>query len=249
MVKNGDDFGLYMQVRGPDAVFNAIERDEITLVLMQKEVDYPHIRSICEEKNIPIEEGSNTDLWRMSAEPGFDVLGLKRRKPVASLDELCASGGAIWILDGVEYATNIGNCLRTAEVSGAAGVVITTSATNELRRTATRASMRADRFIPTIWATCAEVIESCKHHEIRIVVAEDVGSSKPWEVDLTGDIAMVVGAERYGVSQEMLEAADTVVRLPMLGFVPSYNLQVTLAAMALESLRQMDEKGLLNLED
>ena len=109
--------------------------------------------------------------------------------------------------------------------------------------------MRADRFIPTIWATCAEVIESCKHHKIRIVVAEDVGSSKPWEVDLTGDIAMVVGAERYGVSQEMLEAADTVVRLPMLGFVPSYNLQVTLAAMALESLRQMDEKGLLNLED
>lgn len=249
MVKNGDDFGLYMQVRGPDAVFNAIERDEITLVLMQKEVDYPHIRSICEEKNIPIEEGSNTDLWRMSAEPGFDVLGLKRRKPVASLDELCASGGTIWILDGVEYATNIGNCLRTAEVSGAAGVVITTSATNELRRTATRASMRADRFIPTIWATCAEVIESCKHHKIRIVVAEDVGSSKPWEVDLTGDIAMVVGAERYGVSQEMLEAADTVVRLPMLGFVPSYNLQVTLAAMALESLRQMDEKGLLDLED
>ena len=61
---------------------------------MQKEVDYPHIRSICEEKNIPIEEGSNTDLWRMSAEPGFDVLGLKRRKPVASLDDLVCSGGA-----------------------------------------------------------------------------------------------------------------------------------------------------------
>ena len=71
MVKNGDDFGLYMQVRGPDAVFNAIERDEITLVLMQKEVDYPHIRSICEEKNIPIEEAEKLIKEEMSESIAF----------------------------------------------------------------------------------------------------------------------------------------------------------------------------------
>ena len=48
----------------------------------------------------------------------------------------------------------------------------------------------------------------------------------------------VVGAEREGVSKEVLEACDDVVRLPMDGFVPSYNLQVAISVLAVEALRQ-----------
>ena len=48
----------------------------------------------------------------------------------------------------------------------------------------------------------------------------------------------VVGAEREGVSQEILEACDDIVRLPMDGFVPSYNLQVAISVLAVEALRQ-----------
>ena len=47
---------------------------------------------------------------------------------------------------------------------------------------------------------------------------------------LTGNVLFVVGAEREGVSQEVLDACDEVVRLPMDGFVPSYNLQVAISA-------------------
>jgi len=52
------------------------------------------------------------------------------------------------------------------------------------------------------------------------------------------DLILVVGAEREGVSQEVLDACDEVVRLPMNGFVPSYNLQVAISVLAVESLRQ-----------
>ena len=49
---------------------------------------------------------------------------------------------------------------------------------------------------------------------------------------------MVVGAERAGVSEQTLAASDYIVRLPMDGFVPSYNLQVAVSVMAVEALKQ-----------
>ena len=227
-----------MQVRGREEVIAALARDEVTLVLMNRDSIDEEIKTLCIERDIPIEIGSSTDLWRMSADGEHEVMALVGRNPDATLDEACANGGTIWMLDQVEYATNLGFCVRTAEVSGASAVVITTPQTNDLRRTATRASMRADRFIPVIWISAKEALLAFKKHELKIVVVEDCGQVAPWDVDLTGDLVMVVGAERHGVSTEMLESADEVVRLPMKGFVPSYNLQVALSAVALESLRQ-----------
>lgn len=227
-----------MQVRGREEVIDALARDEVTLVLMNRDSIDEEVKALCLERDIPLEIGSSTDLWRMSADGEHEVMALVGRNPDATLDEVCANGGTIWMLDQVEYATNLGFCVRTAEVSGANAVVITTPQTNDLRRTATRASMRADRFIPVIWISAKEALLAFKKHGLKIVVVEDCGQVAPWDVDLTGDLVMVVGAERHGVSTEMLESADEVVRLPMKGFVPSYNLQVALSAVALESLRQ-----------
>jgi tRNA G18 (ribose-2'-O)-methylase SpoU len=55
---------------------------------------------------------------------------------------------------------------------------------------------------------------------------------------MTGDVLLVVGAEKLGVSQLVQDAADEIVILPMDGFVPSYNLQVAVSVLAVEALRQ-----------
>ena len=70
------------------------------------------------------------------------------------------------------------------------------------------------------------------------MAVEDVGSHDLPDVDLTGDVMLIIGAEAEGVSQAALEAADAVVRLPMHGFVPSYNLQVAVACACVEAARQ-----------
>ncbi len=227
-----------MQVRGRREVIDAIMSGEATLVLMNREAIDHEIEALCGQHKITVEIGSSTDLWRMSADGNQEVMALVGRKPEATLDELCSIGGTIWLLDGVEYATNIGFCIRTAEVSGASGVVITTPVTNDLRRTATRASMRADRFIPVIWSSADEALTKFSEYNLRLVAVEDCGEKAPWDVDLTGNLVMAVGAEREGISQMILDASDEIVRLPMKGFVPSYNLQVALSAVALEALRQ-----------
>jgi len=57
-----------MQVRGRDEVIAALDSDEATLVLMNRDAIDEEVRALCLEKEIPVEIGSSTDLWRMSAD-------------------------------------------------------------------------------------------------------------------------------------------------------------------------------------
>jgi TrmH family RNA methyltransferase len=51
-------------------------------------------------------------------------------------------------------------------------------------------------------------------------------------------VLLVVGAEAEGVPADLLAAADATVRIPMAGFIASYNLQAAVAAVAAERFRQ-----------
>ena len=227
------------QITGAEAVCQALLSGQpIDRVLVDREKDTTLIRDLCKQHNIPLEEGSTNDLWRMSSAGHVEALALIGRFQTESLDELMSRGGTIWFFDGVTYSTNLGFAIRTAEVSGADGVVLNVAKTHEERRTIRRASMRADRFIPVIYSNTEEIIAKAKQYNLPIIVAEDVGDRGPWDVDMTGDILLVVGAERDGVSQQTLDNADFVVKLPMNGFVPSYNLQVAVSVLAVEALKQ-----------
>ena len=227
------------QITGLAAVMEALESGvAIDRVLVDREQDTTVLRALCVSKDIPLEEGSANDVWRMSANGAQVALALIGRPQHETLEEVMKAGGCVWFFDGVEYSTNLGFAIRTAEVSGADAVLLNVEKTHEERRTIRRASMRADRFIPVIYTTTQAVLSACKTFGFRIIAAEDIGTHGPWEEDLTGDVVLVVGAERDGVSADVLRAADAIVKLPMDGFVPSYNLQVAVSVVAVEALRQ-----------
>jgi tRNA G18 (ribose-2'-O)-methylase SpoU len=230
------------QVTGRDAVLSALQNgQDLDMVLVDRDKDTTLIRQLCEERGILLQEGSTNDLWRMSHDGAQDALALTGRNTEGTLDEIMQRGGTIWFFDGVEYSTNLGFAIRTAEVSGADAVVLNVSKTHEERRTIRRASMRADRFIPVVYSTSEEILAAAKSNQVKIIVAEDTGKVGPWDVDMTGDVLLVVGAEKLGVSQLVQDAADEIVILPMDGFVPSYNLQVAVSVLAVEALRQRQQ--------
>ena len=229
---------MSLQITGVDNIISAIDSgQDIKLVLVDRDEDCDDLRAVCVKHGIRIVEGSSTDLWRMSADGQQKALALTGREPEGTLEDIFARDGVIWLFDGVEYAPNLGFGVRTAEVSGATAVIINVKKTHEERRTIRRAGMRATRFIPVVYATTEEILSKCNR---KIVVAEDVGNKAPWETDLTGNLLIVVGAENAGVSREVLDAASEIVRLPMPGFIPSYNLQVAVSALAIERLRQIE---------
>ena len=174
-----------------------------------------------------------------SAEP----VALVGPSTAADLDEVMSRGGAVWLLVGASYAGNVGTAIRTAEGSGADGVYVDNDFDHEQRREARRASMRADRYLPVAWHDAGRVLGAARRAGKRIVAVEESGDEAPWQVDLRGSLLLVVGGEADGVPDALLRRCDAVVRIPMAGFVSSYNLQAAVAAVAAERLRQRGESA------
>tara|TARA_B100000676_G_scaffold42305_1_gene40353 strand:- start:88 stop:807 length:720 start_codon:yes stop_codon:yes gene_type:complete len=236
---------MSMQLCGTEEVRNAIEKgDSISLILAKRDHDnqaVDEIISMAERSEIHVIEGSENDLWRMArnnSDGAPDIIALVGRNPSATFEEVLQSGGLIWMLDGAKYPVNIGFCIRTAEVSGADAVIIDGPLNNQERSAAKRASMKAHRFIPVFWRNAIESIHSAKQAGFRIIAVEDIGEKTPWEVDLTGNVILIVGGEREGISEAVLSSVDEIIRIPMTGFVPSFNLQAPLSAVAIEAQRQ-----------
>ena len=236
---------MSMQRCGEDEVLTSIEDgDDVSLILIKRDTESPLISKIlnyADELAIKVIYGSENDLWRMSRSTSNgipDVLCLVGRNPESSLKEILSKGGLVWLLAGASYPVNIGFCIRTAEVSGADAVIIDAELNNQERSAAKRASMKAHRFLPVFWTSGLESILMAKEYGFRIISVEDIGDSTPWDIDMTGDIVLVVGGERNGISEKILEQSDEIIRIPMSGFVPSFNLQAPLSYVAIEAQRQ-----------
>lgn len=182
------------------------------------------------------------DLRRMANMPFNskppEALGLLHRDPSSETSEIMESGELIWLLSGAQYPVNIGFAIRTIEVSGGSAVFVDADLNSDGRKASSRASMKADRFIPVKWMSWREASDLARAHNYRIIGIEDSGDVEPWDIDLTGRCMLVIGGERHGISADLLEECDSIVKIPMQGFVPSYNLQAPLAVVAAEALRQ-----------
>lgn len=66
------------------------------------------------------------------------------------------------------------------------------------------------------------------------------------EVDFTKPTAILLGQEKYGISETALALADHHVVIPMVGMVQSLNVSVAAALLLYEAYRQREEKGLYN---
>lgn len=232
-----------MQRRGVDEVRSALASEDVQLILVQRDHGSSEISALlaeAAERDIIIEEGSESDLWRM-AKPGSDqplILAMVGRNPESGLQDILADEGIVWMLCGVRYAVNIGYVIRTAEISGAAGLIICGEFSRTEQKTALRASMHCERFIPVHWCSVEKALEHVSASGRPLVSVEDVGTKMPWESDLTSSPVICVGGEHEGVPDVVLERSAQIIRLPMAGFVPSYNLQTAMGVVALEAMRQ-----------
>lgn len=229
---------------GHEAIVAALERGEAVRVLLVARDDASAatlaLREVAERAGATLWLGSAGDLRRMSrgAEPER-ALAMLGPDPRADLRELFARGGALWLLHGVAYPSNVGFVIRTAEVSGAQGVIVGRQFNHDERGRIAHVSMGASRLLPVLYERNECALERAREHGYRIVALEDVGARTLFEVDLRGDVLFVVGGERDGLDAPLLAACDEVVRVPMAGFVPSYNLQAAVSALATERLRQL----------
>jgi 23S rRNA (guanosine2251-2'-O)-methyltransferase len=194
-------------------------------------------------RGVQIWRGGPGDLRRLSREQlAADerrVVALLGPPPAAAIDELLARGGLCWLLHRIAYPSNVGFAVRTAEVSGADGVIIDAAFNHEQRARIDHVSMGASRLLPIVYHDSLDALARAQAAGVQTVALEDVGACAPWQIDLCAPTLCVLGGERSGLPAAVLERCSRSVRIPMAGFVPSYNVQAVLAMIASERLRQL----------
>lgn len=141
------------------------------------------------------------------------------------------------LLDGITDPHNLGAIIRTAECAGAHGVIVQERRAVGLTPAAVKASAGAVEYLPVARVTnLANTIESLKARDIWVYAA-DMGGEDYTSVDMSGAVALVIGAEGEGVGRRVLEACDKAVSLPLRGKLDSLNASVAAGVLLYAAMR------------
>lgn len=145
----------------------------------------------------------------------------------------------ILLLDGITDVRNFGAIARTCEVAGVDAIVIPAKGSVTVNADAVKTSAGALLKIPV----CKEqsittTIKYLKECGIKVIAASERSSQVYTDVDLKGPVALVMGAEDTGVSNENLRIVDDMVKIPQLGTIESLNVSVAAGVLIYEVIRQ-----------
>ncbi len=155
------------------------------------------------------------------------------------LDELATGTPPLLLVaQAIEKPGNLGALLRTADAAGADAFITCDPVADLCNPNAIRASQGSFFHVPTAAATTGALKAWLGRRGIRAVMTTPEAERTLWEADLTGPVAIVVGAESKGLAPEWLDGAGTSVRLPMRGLADSLNVNTAAAVCLYEAMRQ-----------
>jgi RNA methyltransferase, TrmH family len=202
--------------------------------------------------------GRQEDLVEHARQLGAEVVRLSRTAfekvayregPDGLLGVVPAAGRALSTLDvgdaslllvaqRVEKPGNLGAMLRTADAAGVTAVVAADPVTDWGNPNVVRASKGTVFAVPVATATTAETLHWLAAQNVRLVVTTPETDLLYTDADMTGRVAVAVGAEKHGADDDLLAAASYRVRIPMHGKVNSLNVAASAAIVLFEALRQ-----------
>jgi 23S rRNA (guanosine2251-2'-O)-methyltransferase len=143
------------------------------------------------------------------------------------------------ILDGVTDVRNFGAIARTCECAGVDAVVIPFRGSVSVGADAIKTSAGALHTLPVCKEkNLVQTVKYLKASGVRVVAATEKGDKVYTDTNLTGPLAIVMGAEDTGVSPEIIRLCDDLVKIPINGKISSLNVSVAAGVMIYESIRQ-----------
>lgn len=148
---------------------------------------------------------------------------------ILALAELRGDPPFIIIADGIEDPHNLGSILRSCECGGVHGVIIGKNRQTAVTDTVIKVAEGAAEYVKVARVTnINDAVRDLKKRNVW-VYALDMGGTDIYGCDLSGAVALVVGAEGKGVSRLTKELCDGILSLPMRGKINSLNAGVAAA--------------------
>lgn len=149
----------------------------------------------------------------------------------------------ILVLDGVTDPHNLGACLRVADGAGVHAVIAPKDHAAGINATVAKVASGAAETVPYFMVTnLARTLGELKERNIWIIGTSDTATQTLYQADLTGPVALVLGAEGAGMRQLTSKTCDQLVSIPMRGAVESLNVSVASGVCLYEALRQRSNK-------
>lgn len=146
------------------------------------------------------------------------------------------------VLDKLSDPHNLGSIIRTAECVNATAIILPARNSVLVNETVIRTSAGATSHVKVCKVNnINDAINKLKGQNIFVFSADMDGTSM-YKTDLTGNIALVIGAEGNGVSALTKKISDGVVSIPMQGKINSLNASVSAGILMYEAARQQQTK-------
>jgi 23S rRNA (guanosine2251-2'-O)-methyltransferase len=203
------------------------------------------IRRLAKENGVVVKDADDKKLSRLSGGASHqgvvaegacgeyvtveDILAVSQKKGTKPFIIIC---------DEIEDPHNLGAIIRTAETSGADGVIIPKRRSASLNATVFKTSAGAASYVPVARVSnLASCIDTLKDNGVWIYGTDGSGESYD-SVKLDGPIGLIIGSEGFGMGRLLKDKCDFLLSLPMAGKVNSLNASVAAGIFMYEVVRQ-----------
>ena len=210
-----------------------------SFLVLEKWLD--DLQPLASQFDVPVFVGDDELL---SALTGFSLhrgaLASMHRPALPALGELLTGARRVVVLEDLADHTNVGAIFRAAAGLGADAVLISPRCADPLYRRSVRVSMGTVLQVPWTrlpeWPEARGILSAHGFHVAALALSDNAVSLEEFAANSPERLALVMGAEGDGLSRAALEAADTVVTIPMAGGVDSLNVAAA-SAVAMWALR------------
>lgn len=234
---------------GTRAVMEAIaagkEFDKLFLQKGLKNELSQELSALIHDHNIPVSKVPVEKLNRITKKNHQGVIGFLSAVSYASLDNVISEtyqqgkDPLVILLDRITDVRNFGAIARTAECMGSHAIVIPSKGSARISGDAMKASAGALNFLPV----CREenlkkTIRYLQANGFRIIACTEKAETPLAEVDMQGPMAILLGSEEDGISDEYLKLVNEKAMIPMSGRIASLNVSVSAAIALYEAFKQ-----------
>jgi 23S rRNA (guanosine2251-2'-O)-methyltransferase len=236
-------------IYGTRAVLEAIRAGkEIEKVMIQSGLNNDLIKeliSVAKSNKVPYTFVPAEKLKRMSTKNHQGVICLLSAVSYSAVDNLidkAFSDGRepfFLILDRITDVRNFGAIARTAECAGVDGIIIGEKGNAPISSDAMKTSAGALNHLPVSREhDLKKTLKLLRESGIKVIACTEKAKKTIYEVEISGPVAVILGSEEDGISEELLRAADELAKIPMKGKIGSLNVSVAAGVAVYEVVRR-----------
>jgi 23S rRNA (guanosine2251-2'-O)-methyltransferase len=227
---------------------------QIENILIGTQTLHPPLQSILDlanKRKIPVTFTTRESLERLTKGGVHqNVVGFVKETPYADVGEILSDRknrgdkALFLILDGIQDPQNFGSLIRTGLGCGVHGIIIPKDRSVGITPVVMKASAGAAAHLPVARVVnIAVTIDLLKKEGIWVYGATGEAKDLIYQLDLSGDLAIVIGAEGKGMRPLVKKKCDRLFSIPMNGPLPSFNASVSGGMILYEVMRQRFLKG------